>query len=177
MNDNKTVFVGARKTDNHVIRFDVRKGHFTQWVGQGQPPREYDFVQGYLTGITLRKRETQGGEMTCMDMHFVNGETRFDVSTLASGSVSAEIISKLVNVQDVRSLIRIDVWPQGAYTNCTVRENGEKLPFRILPKVVKKPNGFSTVIDSSERDAAVMHMIDELNTRLKMSERATTQQI
>lgn len=107
-----------------------------------------------------------------MDIHFQNGETRFDVSALASGSVAVELISKLVNIRDLKSMIRIDVWAKDRYTNSNVDENGEKLPFRILPKVEKKQRGFSAFFDTSERDAAVMAMIDELNGRIAQSVRS-----
>jgi len=171
-NTTNTTFAGNRDAANRTIRFDIRKGKFAQWMGPDQQRREYDFVQGYLTGISLRKRETAGGEMTYMDIHFQNGETRFDVSALASGSVAAELISKLVNVQDLKSMVRIDVWAKDRYTNSSVYENGEKLPFRMLPKVEKKQRGFSASFDTSERDAAVMAMIDELNGRIAQASRA-----
>lgn len=112
------------------------------------------------------------GEMTYVDIHFRSGETHFDVSALASGSVAAELISKLVNIRDLKSMIRIDVWAKDRYTNSSVHENGEKLPFRILPKVVKRQQGFSASFDTSERDAAVMKMIDELNDRIAQAVRA-----
>ena len=171
-NSNNTNFAGTRDAANHVIRFDIRQGKLAQWMGLGQQRREYDYVQGYLTGISLRKHEMPSGEMTYVDIHFQNGETRFDVSALASGSVAAELISKLVNIRDVRSLIRIDVWAKDRYTNSGVHENGEKLPFRMLPKVEKKQRGFSASFDTSERDAAVMAMIDELNGRIAQAARA-----
>ena len=140
-------------------------------MGQGQESREYDYIQGHLTGISLRKHELPGGEMTYVDIHFRNGETHFDVSALASGSVAAELISKLVNIRDLKSMVRIDVWQKETFTNCVVYENGEKLPFRILPKVERKQKGFSTTYDTSERDAAVMAMIDELNGRIAQASR------
>lgn len=159
-------FAGNREIANKPIRLDIRKGHFTRWMGQGQQPQEYDFVQGNLIGRSLRKRETQAGEMTYIDLHFANGDNRFDVSSIASGSVSAELVSKLVNIRDVRSTIRIDVWAKDQFTNCSVHENGERLPFQILPKVVRNQRGFNAAIDSSERDAAVLAMINELNSRI-----------
>ena len=170
-NSNNTNFAGTRDAANRVIRFDIRQGKLAQWMGLGQQRREYDYVQGCLTGISLRKHELPSGEMTYMDIHFRNGETRFDVSALASGSVAAELISKLVNIRDVKSLIRIDVWTKDRYTNSSVHENGEKLPFRMLPKVEKKQRGFSASFDTSERDAAVMSMIDELNGRIAQAVR------
>ena len=165
---NNTSFAGTRDAANRIIRFDIRQGKLAQWMGLGQQRREYDYVQGHLTGISLRKHEMPSGEMTYMDLHFQNGETRFDVSALASGSVAAELISKLVNIRDVRSLIRIDVWTKDRYTNSSVHE---KLPFRMLPKVEKKQRGFSASFDTSERDAAVMSMIDELNGRIAQAVR------
>ena len=171
-NTNNTNFAGTRDAANRVIRFDIRQGKLAQWMGQGQQAREYDYVQGYLTGISLRKHEMPTGEMTYLDVHFKNGEIRFDVSAIASGSVAAELISKLVNVRDCKSLVRIDVWTKDRYTNSSVYENGEKLPFRILPKVERKQRGFSTTYDTSERDAADMDMIDELNARIAQASRS-----
>ena len=171
-NTNNTNFAGTRDAANRTIRFDIRQGKLAQWMGQGQQAREYDYVQGYLTGISLRKHEMPTGEMTYLDVHFKNGEIRFDVSAIASGSVAAELISKLVNVRDLKSMVRIDVWQKETFTNCVVYENGEKLPFRILPKVERKQKGFSTSYDTSERDAAVMAMIDELNARIAQASRS-----
>lgn len=173
-NSNNTNFAGTRDAANHVIRFDIRQGKLAQWMGLGQQRREYDYVQGRLTGISLRKHELPGGEMTYMDIHFQNGETRFDVSALASGSVAAELISKLVNIRDLKSMIRIDVWAKDRYTNSSVYENGEKLPFRALPKVERKQRGFSASFDTSLRDGAVMKMIDELNGRIAQASRPET---
>ena len=169
-----TTFAGTRDADNRTIRLDIRKGKFAQWMGQGQQAREYDFIQGCLTGISLRKRETANGEMTYMDLHFRNGDIRFDVSAIASSSVAAELVARLANIQDLKSTIRIDVWQREQYTNCTVHENWEKLPYRVLPKVEKRQKGFSTSIDTSERDAAVMQMIDELNGRIAQAARSET---
>lgn len=169
---NYTSFAGTRDAANRSIRFDIRMGKFAQWMGQGQQSREFDYVQGYLTGISLRKHEMPTGEMTYLDVHFKNGEIRFDVSAIASGSVAAELISKLVNIRDLRSMVRIDVWAKDRYTNSSVYENGEKLPFRMLPKVEKRQRGFSASYDTSERDAAVMAMIDELNGRIAQTSRS-----
>ena len=171
-NTNNTNFAGTRDAANRTIRFDIRQGKFAQWMGQGQQSREFDYVQGYLTGISLRKHEMPSGEMTYLDVHFKNGEIRFDVSAIASGSVAAELISKLVNIRDLGSMVRIDVWAKDRYTNSSVYENGEKLPFRLLPKVEKRQRGFSASYDTSERDAAVMAMIDELNARIAQASRA-----
>ena len=167
MSNSNTTFAGTREAANRITRFDIRLGKFAQWMGLGQQRREFDYVQGHLTGISLRKHEMPSGEMTYMDLHFQNGETRFDVSAVASGSVAAELISKLVNIRDLKSMVRIDVWARDRYTNSCVYENGEKLPFRMLPKVEKKQRGFSASFDTSERDAAVKAMIDEINQRIR----------
>ena len=50
-----TSYAGTRDAANRTIRFDIRQGKLAQWMGQGQQAREYDYVQGYLTGISLRK--------------------------------------------------------------------------------------------------------------------------
>lgn len=166
MEQNPINFAGRREAENRIAHLDIRKGRFVLWTGKDQPVQEYDYVQGKILGISLRTAETQNGEMTYLDIHFLNGKSRFVVSAIASSSISAEIVSKLVNIQDTTSTIRIDVWPKGAYTNSSVYENGQKLPYRFLPKVERRQNGFNTSIDSTERDAAVKMMIEELNARL-----------
>ena len=119
--ENNIPFAGQRETGGKPVRIDIRRGHFCHWLGRDVNPKEYDYVQGRLTGITLRKRETPNGETTFMDLRFLCGDTRFEVSALASSSISAELVSKLANIQDPASIIRIDVWPKGNYTNCIVR--------------------------------------------------------
>ncbi len=159
---NNTSFAGTRDAANHVIR----QGKFAQWMGLGQQPREYDYVQGRLTGITFRKCESASGETIFMDLHFVNGKSRFEVSALASSSISAELVARLANISDFSSTIRIDVWLKDSFTNCSVRENGQKVPYRVLPKVERRQEGFKTILDTVERDTAVQVMVDEINTRL-----------
>lgn len=149
-----------------VTRFDIRQGKFTQWMGKDVQPKTFDFVQGSLEGISLRQREAPGCVMTYMDMHFAYGEEKFIISSIASSGISTELVSRLVNIQDVKSVLRIDVWPKDKYTNSSVQENGIKLPYRPLPAINKKQSGFNVIIDSSERDAFVLQMIDELNGRL-----------
>lgn len=169
-NENNLSFAGRREAGSQTIRMDIRRGHFAQWMGKDQPAREFDYVQGRLTGITLRRQETPNGETTFMDLHFTFEGTAFDVSALASSSISAELIAKLANIQDTGATIRIDVWPKNRFTNCTVRENGQKLPYRQLPKVERRQNGFKMALDTTERDAAVMKLVDELNARLAAEE-------
>ena len=53
-----TSFAGPHDTDNRTIHFDIRRGKFAQWMGKDQQRRKFDFVQGILMGISLRKRET-----------------------------------------------------------------------------------------------------------------------
>ena len=157
---------GHREAKTKSIRFDIRKGKFSHYVGADKPIEEFDFVTGKLKGIALRSSETAGGELTFMDIYMEKDGTRFIVSAIASSSITAELMSKLCNIRDVDSELHIEVWANGNFTNCTVRENDEKLPYRLLPKAVRKQVGFNTSVDSSERDAAVIDIIKELNVRL-----------
>ncbi len=159
-------FAGRHEAKTRIPRLDVRKGRLSLYKGANVPPEEYNYAHGQLKGISLRSRETAGGEITFMILHFKYGESSFEVSSIASSSISADLISRLVNMRDKDSEIQIDVWPKDNYTNCAVRENGEKLPFSFLPKSVRKQNGFNVSVDSSERDAAVMKMIEEINQRI-----------
>lgn len=169
MNENNNLpFAGRRDADcdNNTIHMDIRQGQFCQWLGKDRPSPEYDYVQGHLTGITFRKCESASGETIFMDLHFVNGKSRFEVSALASSSISAELVARLANIRDFSSTIRIDVWLKDSFTNCSVRENGQKVPYRVLPKVERRQEGFKTILDTVERDTAVQVIVDEINTRL-----------
>lgn len=167
---NNLPFAGRRENTGKAIRMDIRRGHLCQWLGKDRAPCEYDFVVGRLIGISLRKIESPNGETVFADLHFIHEENLFDVSTLASSSITAELLSKLANIQDLSSTIQIEVWPKGPFTNCIVRENGQKLPYRLLPKIERRQNGFKTTLDTEDRDAAVMKIIDELNARLSFAE-------
>lgn len=162
---NNASFAGNRASKK-TIRFDIRQGHLSQYMGPEKPRREFDYAEGQLEGISIRAHETAGGEINFMDCHFVNGDTKFVISSIASSGVSADIIAHLANLKNPKSTVRVEVWLKGPYTNCSVMENGEKLPFLSLPKAVKVPNGLKMIVDSTDRDTAVLKLIEELNSRL-----------
>lgn len=162
---NNKVFAGTRR-HTKTIRFDILKNHFSQWMGEGKKREQFDYIQGQLTGISVHKREARGREISFVELHFRHGDVLFDVTSFASGSITAELFSKLVNLRNPRDIIRIDIWTKGPFINCSVYEHGERLPFRPLPKAVKNNNGIKAYFDTAERDAAVMAMIDELNARI-----------
>ena len=149
-----------------AIRLDIRQGHLSQHMGSDKPRKEFDYAEGQLQGITVRLQETANGEINFLDLHFDNGGTQFIISSIACSSVSADLVAHLANIKNPGSMIRIDVWPNGSFTNCSVRENGEKLSHLSLPKAVKVQNGLKNIIDSTDRDTAVLRLVDELNSRL-----------
>ena len=163
-------FVGNRSSEARVPRLELKNGKFSIWQGATQPALEFDFAQGRLLGIDIRKRKTSSGEMTYCDFHFTHGEECFDISTIASSCVTADLVSRIANVKDIaHSELRIDAWRNDRFTNVQVKENGAPVPFTALPKVAKNDNGFKVVIDSSERDATVMRLIDEINAKIHES--------
>lgn len=162
---NNASFAGNRASKK-TIRFDIRQGHLSQYMGPDKPRREFDYAEGQLEGISIRSHETPGGEINFMDLYFVNGESKFVISSIASSSVSADLIAHLANLKELKSTVRIEVWQKGTYTNCAVMENGEKLPFLSLPKAVRVQNGLKMIVDSTDRDTAVLKLIEELNSRL-----------
>lgn len=164
MNENIT-FAGNR-TAMKTKRLDIRQGFLSQYIGPDQPRKEYNYAEGQLEGIAIRSHETPGGEINFLDLHFRNGNAQFIISSIACSSVSADLVSRLANIKDPKSMIRIDVWPKDSFTNCSVRENGEKVPFTTLPKAIKVQNGLKMIIDSTDRDAAVLKLIKDINSRL-----------
>ena len=160
-------FVGNRTRETRPTRLELKSGKFSLWKGSDQAPELFDYAEGQLTGIEIRKRETRNGEMVYCDFHMINGEDRFDISTLASSCVTADIVSRLKNVQDpVHSMLRIDAWLNNKFTNVVMKENGHPVVHATLPRVQRIDRGFKVELDSSSRDAAVMKIIEELNEKL-----------
>lgn len=168
-------FVGNRTSESRVPRLELKNGKFSIWQGATQPALEFDFAQGRLQGIDIRKRKTSSGEMTYCDFHFAHEGESFDISTIASSCVTADLVSRLANVKDIaHSEIRIDAWRNDRFTNIHVKENAVSVPFTVLPKVVKNDNGFKVIVDSSERDATVMHLIEAINARIHEANTGTS---
>lgn len=161
-------FVGNRTAEEvRRTRLELKNGKLCMWQGQDQPILEFDYAEGRLLGIETRRRTTSKGEMIYCDFHFVNCGEFFDISTIASSCVTADFVGRLSNVRDiVNSVLRIDAWKNNQYTNINIRENGAPVPFLRLPRVQKVDKGFKVEPDSSERDAAVMRLIEEINGRL-----------
>ncbi len=161
-------FVGNRTPQVRAPRFELKNGKLTLWQGNDQPPQEYDYAEGRLTGIDVRHRQTANGELIYCDFHFVNGEEQFDISTIASSSVTADLVGRLYNVKDpLHSMVRIEAWRNNKFTNVAMKENGRPVVHAHLPRIQKIDRGFKIESDSSARDAAVMKMIEEINARLQ----------
>lgn len=163
---NNNSFLGRKAENKTITRLQIKGGKICKWVGQGQPIEQYDYAVGTITGISVRKKETASGEMAYMDIHFVNGEDRFDISTIASSGIAADLVSRIANIQDFSHEIKVEVWARENFTNAAVFENGERLPYIILPKPVKVQKGFKVESDTSERDAAVMRLIEAINAKV-----------
>ena len=166
--NNKTMsFVGNRTHEARLPRLELKNGKFSLWMGDGQPCQEFDYAEGQLTGIEIRKCQTRNGEMIYCEFKMINGEERFYISTLASSGVTADLVSRLKNVKDpANSMLRIDAWQNNRYTNVVMKENGLPIVHASLPRVVKIDRGFKMERDSSARDAAVMKIISEINAKL-----------
>ena len=161
-------FVGNREPKVRAPRFELKNGKLSLWQGPNQPPLEYDYAEGKLIGIEVRRRRSVNGEIVYVDFHFKNGDEPFDICALASSAVAADLVGKLKNVKDyVNSTLRIDAWQNNKYTNVMLKENGRQVIYSKLPRTQKIDRGFKVEIDSSKRDQAVMLMIDDINARLK----------
>lgn len=161
-------YVGNREPKVRVPRFELKNGKLSLWQGANKSPLEFDYAEGKLVGIEIRRRRTANGEIVYVDFHFINGDDPFDICALASSAVTADLVGKLKNVKDyVNSTLRIDAWQNNKYTNVMLKENGRQVIYSKLPRTQKIDRGFKVEIDSSKRDQAVMLMIDDINTRLQ----------
>lgn len=164
-----------REQKKYPVRFQVAEGKFSRYTGRDTPPETLDVLQGILQGITLRNVEIDGRTTPFCDVVFrVEDGDLFSVSTIASSSITADIIGRLANLKDLNHIVVLSAWKNGQYNNIAMREkaswgmeDGEKMPFTQFPPVKKVNAGFQQMIDSSERDNAVMKIIDEINAKLK----------
>ena len=160
-------FLGKRKNEERAVRVELKNGNFEVWKGAGKPTETFNYAVGTLDGIELRRRKTACGEIVFCDFHMKHDDHRFDISTIASSAVTADIVSRLLNVEDpVNSQLRIDVWAKGPYTNVRVKEEDRVVKFASLPEIKRIDKGVKVEIDTTERDMAVMGMIDQINARL-----------
>ena len=92
-------FAGNRTSETRTTRVELKNGKLCIWQGPTQPALEFDYVEGRLLGIEVRRRKTSNSEMTYVDFHFINDDEFFDVSTIASSSVAADLVGRLSNVK------------------------------------------------------------------------------
>ena len=160
-------FADTRTPEQRATRLDLKNGKLSIWQGPDTAPLEFDYATGNLLGIDVR-RSTVKGELTYADFHFACAGERFDISTIASSSVTADLVGRLSNVQNLKeSVLRIDVWLKDRFTNICLRENDTIVPFRQLPRVQRVDRGFKIELDSSERDTVVLQLIDEINRKIQ----------
>lgn len=167
--------IGGQNNRVRITRIELRDGKFQEWVGQGQEPRTYDWVQGVLCGIATREQPMKDGNIfVYCDIHLRSDEgERFCISTIASSGITGDIISRLVNVKELTSVLVFSAWKNGNFTNIAIRSKktfdaneSEKISWVDIPRPKKVQVGFNTVMDSSERDTVVMRMIAEINAKL-----------
>lgn len=168
-------FGGNYNQNERVTRFIVKDGKFVHFVKEGEN-EQLDWLNGRLVEIKLREFQQDNITMTYCDTIFrLDDGQKFSVSTIASSSITADIISRLANVKNYEDVLVLKTWMNDKYTNIAIREKktfdiaeeGEKLPFIKMPPVKKVTNGFNTSMDSSERDNKVKELIDQINAKLK----------
>ena len=165
-------FVGTRTNETRIPRLEIKNGKLNIWQGADQPAAEFDYAVGHLLSIDTRRKTTANGEMVYCDFRMANNGEQFCISTIASSCVTADLVSRLANLRDPKhSEIRVDVWRNNKYSNVVVRENNTPVPFRKLPRLQKIDRGFKVETDSSERDAEVMRLINEINEKLRANEK------
>ena len=104
--------IGGQNNRVRITRIELRDGKFQEWVGQGQEPRTYDWVQGILCGIATREQPMKDGNIfVYCDIHLRSDEgERFCISTIASSGITGDIISRLVNVKELTSVLVFSAW-------------------------------------------------------------------
>ena len=164
-----------REQRSFPARFQVQNGKFTRYTGRDTEPETLDVLQGKLVEIKLRKVDAEShSTMFCDAIFEVSDGDRFAISTIASSSITADIIGRLANVKDYKHVLVIFTWMNGQYSNIAMREkenwdssDGEKIPFTKFPPVKRVKVGFNEQMDSTERDQEVSRLIDEINGKLK----------
>ena len=170
-------FGGNNAPRERYTRFSVQNGKFVRYAGQNEAPEVLDWLHGRLQGIKIREVQKDNLVMLFCDCYFMLDDgQKFIVSTIASSSITADIIGRLANVKDLKHVLVLATWQKDEkFTNVTMREKetfdeneqGEKVPFTKMPLVKKVQNGFSTSMDSTERDNFVAKLIADINGKLK----------
>jgi len=158
-------FLG-RRTHSNTIKLDIRNGKISRYMGKTKPREDYDYAEGQVVDINIRAQKGSKGMLSFLDVTFVNGAYRFIVSTLVSSGAASDMVSRLANIQDFASTIRIDAWPQGKATKVTMSESGKKVPFVPLPRVQKELNGTSIKYNFTDRDDAIVRMVAKIKSSL-----------
>lgn len=170
-------FGGNNAPRERVARFQVKEGIFSRYTGANEPAENFQWLNGRLHGITIRDFEKDNVTLTFCDFHFqLDDGQKFVVSTIASSSITADIVGRLANVKDLKNVLVLSAWLNGNFTNVSIKEKpsfetsndqAEKVPFTQMPKVVVTKVGFSKSVDSSERDDLVIKLIGEINDKLR----------
>lgn len=113
--------------------YSISDGKLKRYEGDGKIS-EFDAIDGIFQGISQRTREINGEMMNFVDFNFTDEGERFCVSCVKFSSPCNTIVSCLVNVKDFASKILISVWKKDAYTNVSVSQNDQKVPWVDLPK-------------------------------------------
>ena len=170
-------FGGNNAPRERVARFQVKEGIFSRYTGPNEPAENFQWLNGRLHGITIRDFEKDNVTLTFCDFHFqLDDGQKFVVSTIASSSITADIVGRLANVKDLKNVLVLSAWLNGNFTNVSIKEKpsfetsndqAEKVSFTQMPKVVVTKVGFSKSVDSSERDELVIKLIGEINDKLR----------
>ena len=170
-------FGGNNAPRARVARFQAKEGTSSRPTGANEPAENFQWLNGRLHGITIRDFEKDNVTLTFCDFHFqLDDGQKFVVSTIASSSITADIVGRLANVKDLKNVLVLSAWLNGNFTNVSIKEKpsfeasndqAEKVPFTQMPKVVVTKVGFCKSVDSSERDELVIKLIGEINDKLR----------
>lgn len=158
-----------------IPRFSVQNGKFVRYINQNEN-ETLDWINGRLLGIKIREHQKDNLTTLYADFYMtLDDGQKFIISTIASSSITADIVGRLANLKNITNVVVLSAWMNDKYTNIAMREKasfddnvqGEKVPFTKMPAVKIVQNGFSRSMDSTERDNFVMKLISEITDKLK----------
>ena len=134
-------------------------GYFSSW-------EEYDAVEGRIVNISESEIKTAAGPTPYFHVTLLNGKKKSMVSVPVYSDVAKELFSQLANIEDTKSSIRIEAYPDGYFTKVLVFEDGVRVPSRTLPPIKKTSKGVKIICNTIERDKAIEQIVSELNGRI-----------
>lgn len=132
---------------------NIKDGRITHKDRSGEV-KFYDYLEGYLKGITTRDRDFRGETVKYWYLDFMDEDSGelYSLSLSYHSGVVKSILNSLASAERL-GLIRITPYQSGDFTKVVVTNNGETLSWKYakLPPREEVVVGGRTVKDESKR--------------------------